>query len=432
MTSFDRFDPFETRIVDALDEIAAPRRPDYLDDVFRQTARSSQRPRWTFPERWLPMDSAIGRSAAARRLPVRPLLVLALTVLLIAAAAAIYVGSQRRLPDPFGPADNGQLAYGINGDLVVRDTLTGESRLLVGGPGEQSGPLYSPNGLLVAFDSVVDDVDHVTVAHADGSGPTAVLDEPFVDGSASWSPDSQFLALSTEPTTGARSLWIAPADGSGARKVQLPGLTPRDAVYNPANDGTLLVRADDASGTTDLYLVDLAGHVVRRYNLPGDNVFGPAWELSGPVFSPDGRTIAHNSVEQTATGAVFRTYLVDVDGSNQRLLPEPLDQETPYSQAWPIYSPDGNWILMESWVGTPGGPATNQLAIAPADGSAPARGIGPKIANQSLVKAWSPDGTTILMAARDIGEIYQVDPVTGASTKLPWAAELPDWQRTRH
>ena len=42
MTAFDRFDPFEQRISAAIDAIAAARRPDYLDDVFRQTAHSSQ------------------------------------------------------------------------------------------------------------------------------------------------------------------------------------------------------------------------------------------------------------------------------------------------------------------------------------------------------------------------------------------------------
>jgi hypothetical protein len=61
MTAFDRFDPFERRITEAIDEIAAARRPDYLDDIFRQTARTAQRPRWTFLERWLPMDTAIAR-----------------------------------------------------------------------------------------------------------------------------------------------------------------------------------------------------------------------------------------------------------------------------------------------------------------------------------------------------------------------------------
>ena len=50
MTAFDRFDPFERRITEAIDDIALARRPDYLDDILQLTARSAQRPRWTFRE----------------------------------------------------------------------------------------------------------------------------------------------------------------------------------------------------------------------------------------------------------------------------------------------------------------------------------------------------------------------------------------------
>ena len=35
-------------------ETAAPRTPEFLDDLLAQTAGSGQRPAWTFPERWLP------------------------------------------------------------------------------------------------------------------------------------------------------------------------------------------------------------------------------------------------------------------------------------------------------------------------------------------------------------------------------------------
>ena len=155
-------------------------------------------------------------------------------------------------------------------------------------------------------------------------------------------------------------------------------------------------------------------------------LYGADWELSGLAFSPDGKTIAYNSVEP---GDRFRAQLIDVDGTNRRPVPVPVDAPPEYSQAWSVYSPDGRWIAMESWIGLPGGPATNQLAIAPADGSAPARGIGPRLSDQAIVKTWSPDGTKVLFAARDAKQMYEADPVTGAWTRLPWDSELPDWQR---
>jgi Tol biopolymer transport system component len=382
------------------------------------------------------MDTALAGSRAGR-LPTRALLVALLLLLLAAAAALVFVGSRPRFPPPYGLADNGHIAYGSNGDIFVRDALTAQPRLLIGGDGDQGGVLYSLDGRYLAYDNVTNGVDYATVADADGSNPRRILDVPF-NGSAAWSPDSRSMALttdrpqSTSPTaTGSdHFLYIAAADGSGAREISIDGVSPLDVLYNPANDGTLLIRGTDKVGNVDVYLVDLDGRVVRRYGLPGTMLYGKDYELSGLAFSPDGRTIAHNSVDDATGRVTFRTWLIGVDGSNHRLLPLPLDAGEAYSQAWPIYSPDGRWIAMESWVGAPGGIAVNQIAIAPADGSAPAHGVGPAIPNESLLKAWSPDGKTLLLGVRDQKEVYQIDPATGVGKQLPWSGDLPDWQRT--
>ena len=61
MTTFDRFDRvFE----DVLTDLAQPAYPDYIDDVLAKATTGSQRPAWTFPERWLPM-----RTIARRQQP---------------------------------------------------------------------------------------------------------------------------------------------------------------------------------------------------------------------------------------------------------------------------------------------------------------------------------------------------------------------------
>jgi hypothetical protein len=88
MTSFDRFDPFERRIGAALDGLAPPRRLDYLDDVFRQTARTAQRPRWSFPERWLPMD-AVASAPFVRTHLIRVVLVLLALALAVIGLAVV-------------------------------------------------------------------------------------------------------------------------------------------------------------------------------------------------------------------------------------------------------------------------------------------------------------------------------------------------------
>ena len=53
----------------------------YLDDIFQATARTSQRPRWTFPERWLPVDTTLSPRPLVGRVPIRGLLLLLLLFL---------------------------------------------------------------------------------------------------------------------------------------------------------------------------------------------------------------------------------------------------------------------------------------------------------------------------------------------------------------
>ena len=507
MTALDRFDPFERRIGDAIDEIAAARVPDYLDDILQLTARSSQRPRWTFFERWLPVDSTLARPMLfGRSVPMRTIIALVAALALIA-ATAFYVGTQKRLPAPYGPAGNGQVIYGANGDLYVRDSLTSEARLLLASGAKQSGVIVSPDGQLVAYDSFLDGDardPYEWVVNIDGSNPRQVLDRPYTFESFEWAPDSRSIAIVTRPGP-VPELWIAPADGSGARQLKFESFVPWGATWDPIRAGVLLVRGQDRktgfsdlyyvtsngavlqklgmtplnlngaphelsgmtfspdgsgarqlkfesfvpwgvtwdptrsgvllvrgqdkdTGFTDLYYVTSDGAVLQKFGMTPLNLNGPAHELSGMTFSPDGSTIAYNSIEAVeAPFNRFRAHVMNRDGTNDRALPAPMAER--YSQAWPAFSPDGTWVLLSSWETQSTGSVQHRLAIAPADGSAPARLIGPILVDENQLKSWSPDGSRILLCACDRQEIYSVDPVTGDFEKLPWGGDAPGWQR---
>ena len=79
-----------------------------LEAILAETRSVPQRPVWTFPSRWLPA-ALDGGGRGIRPLPVAILLVLA--ALIAAIAFAIGVGTQHRLPPPFGFARNGAIAY---------------------------------------------------------------------------------------------------------------------------------------------------------------------------------------------------------------------------------------------------------------------------------------------------------------------------------
>ena len=115
MTASERL---ERNLPGILDDLSAGPSPDFLDDVFAQTARMRQRPGWTFPERLLPMAD-IARTRAYVPVPPWRLIAVALLLIAIVVAALLVAGSQRRVAPPFGPARNGQIVYDLNGDSSV-------------------------------------------------------------------------------------------------------------------------------------------------------------------------------------------------------------------------------------------------------------------------------------------------------------------------
>jgi len=435
VTAFDRFDPFERRITDAIDEIAVARVPDYLNDVFQRTTRMTQRPRWSFPERWLNVDLALMRPAFGRRVPLRSLLIVAILTALLAAALALYVGSRHRVPLPFGPAANGQMAYVSGGDLYVRDAPTSPGHLLLGGVGEQNSPSYSPDGMHISFVTSLTDGDHFMVAAADGTAAHEIaLIPPSGNAQAAWAPDSQRIALIYEVNS-RPALLIAPIDGSPASVVDFGELQPHDVSWNPRSTDVLLVRVDTSSGVSELYTVRADGSARHAFGLETSTSFGTQYDLSGSTWAPDAMTIAYNAIPARPGlpfDAIFRVHLVNPDGTNDRAVPPPPNEDI--QEAWPQYSPDGKWILVHRWTWKVDEPSlgTGWLAIMPADGSAAARDIGPRWAGgqeTGLIKGWSPDGTRVLVRSENTHQVFSIDPIGGSYESLPWTTELPDWQR---
>ena len=109
MSSSERY---ERSLPVLLEELAAPRTPDYFDDILGQVDRTRQRPGWTFPERWLPMSAVSERLATAPRVPMRAVLAAALLLVALAVGLALLAGGRKpAVPAPFGPANNGLIAF---------------------------------------------------------------------------------------------------------------------------------------------------------------------------------------------------------------------------------------------------------------------------------------------------------------------------------
>jgi WD40-like Beta Propeller Repeat len=428
---------FESDLPALLADLYLAGTPTYRDDLLRQTARVRQRPAWTFPERWLPMELVTTR-VPTTRMPWRQIGVLALLVLLIAAAVVGYAASrQTRLPAPFGPAANGLVAYSSGGDIYGADPMTGIATAIVSGPEVDGDPRFSRDGTKLAFERQLDQGrSQVYVAQADGTGLTLVTPEPlFLTTSVlgehwdryQFSPDGQTLLIATSEN-GVPGITIAQSDGSGLRRLNV-GMAVFEPSFRPPDGAEILFVGRQSGGTHGLYAIDPTDGVVRPIVEPST-----IFDVAGANWSPDGSQIAYWrwGGSSSAEGLTAHTRVVSADGRVDRELPSPPGAVWNAGSEW---SNDGTRLFVVR--GYTSFYDDVRPVVIPADGSSP----GIEIPYQGIVNdeccatwEWAPDDSKILGTPADAtGQPRQqviVDPLTSEFRQAPWSSTSdPAWQR---
>lgn len=223
-----------------LQEHGAHRVAPHLDEVLAATARTRQRPWWSSPGRWLPMDLTLRQAPFVSSARTRALILAILAALVIAALIVVGVGTPHRLPPPFGLARNGVVDISLDGDLYRVDPLTGQRTPLLADPAFDFGAYFARDGTKVMFlrstGKPVGSVAHLQLAVADADGRNVrLLTEPLVGLDwMDWSPDSTQIAFIAQVDGVDGILHVANVDGSGVqrlttvRPVQFPAWLPPD------------------------------------------------------------------------------------------------------------------------------------------------------------------------------------------------------------
>ena len=387
-----------------------------LDRALAASRRTSQRPGWSFPERWLPMQLTMQRVPT-----MRPLLFLALVALLVLAiATALVAGSQRRLPSPFGPAGNGAIVFEQNGDLFIADALSGTSRSFVAGPETDSDPKFSNQGDRVAFVRPQDGGGFELLSiRPDGSDVRSLASLPGDLNGYRWSPDGSAILLSyTETDPSGLRLAVVNADGSGSRHLDV-GVAADWASWRPGGRH-LAFRGQIPNGTVGAFIADADGTNVRR--LPIDATGDLDFE--GLNWSPDGTRLGFMSGSREAG---WQIGVADIAPTGELTASRALkfDPES-FDEMLPAWSPDSSqfaFILMKDNI--------YQMAIGRPDGTG-LRMVGPRIVDRNgFGYGWAPDGRSLLIAARmGSTSLWSVDPTTGEATAVDAPTDrIPAWQR---
>jgi dipeptidyl aminopeptidase/acylaminoacyl peptidase len=406
--------------------------PDYRDDLVRQVAGTRQRPAWTFPGRWLPMELTTAQ-VATTRLPIRQLGVLALIAILVAALLAAYIGThQQKLPPPFGVARNGAMLYGSGGDIYRLDPTTGVSTALVTGPETDQVPMYSRDGTRFAFFRQTGSgptTYRLVVANSDGTGQRVISTDPVTfDYSINWSADG-------------RSIILDDTHGDVTRLDTVGNVPPQNVTYpevrdiialRPPAEGELLFRTVTAHGWS-LQLLDTDGTHARPV-FPAGGTSLREGDYTQYEWSPDGSKLAFRLHPDASDD--FRIYIANADGTGVRRLTKETGIECECDYFW---SPDSTQIVFNRWRNDPstGDWHVLPLGIVSVDDGV-VRDIGPQPPDEGAEFAFSPDGESITWLPRRspdaIGTTKDqpllLNVTDGSSRTISVGVDSPpDWQR---
>jgi len=340
----------------------------------------------------------------------------AVLVIVAGAVALLRIDRDDAAPITTDPAlpPNGWVAFsgstvpGSIGDDVylVRE---GESPTRVAGSdtdmSDQVCPAFSPDGGRLAFGQATmsyrsghtfyEDAELVILeVGADGSTSgisTIPVEDPGSPPCPLWSPDGRWLAFGagSDPARlewAATEVWLVDTVTGELRR--LAGYAPSDLEWMPGTDE--LAIADNG-----IHVYSVTTGEVRSLGLDG------AEALS---WSPDGTTVAFTREDET-NGYGKRVWLADADGTNKRPL-------TGGYNAWqgigPVWSPDGRSIAYNRSLG--GGESSEVVLVtANADDADNPIGTetviappttpgsdGPVTWRNPASVTWSPDGSTLL------------------------------------
>jgi hypothetical protein len=212
--------------------------------------------------------------------------------------------------------------------LTVTSLATGASKRI--GDGEASSAAWSPDGNSVVF-SGRGNKGLYTVDLRGGRKRTLL--RKSLTWSAAWSPDDNWIAFSRQIGYGPVELYAVHPDGSGLRR--LTGYAPEARLAWSRNGRLAFIGTRGDEELAHLVVVDTRAHRV--------DVMPPRLGGGGTVaWSPDGRTIAYAATTRRSEASAI--YTVDADGG-RRVRLTPLQPR--YSDAPPIWSPDGKSLLFE-------------------------------------------------------------------------------------
>lgn len=276
-----------------------------------------------------------------------------------------------------------------------------------------SNPIWSPSGQMIAYERSMGDKREIIVSHQDGSVvqkiycrlpdgdgdmdfffPGIVEDISYNSG-ITWSPDESSLVFMSNGGSGNYDLYLLPALGD-EKTIRLTEHTEKDSHphWNPLGDR--LVFVSGRTGKAEIFIMDLKSRKAFSLTSGKKTYLYPRW-------SPDGKKI----VMIYGSNENHDVYLIEDIARPTATLKALTSWE--YDDLGPVWSPDGNKIAFYSNYNLENNPKVWSIVVIAANGSSPDKGQGlvEKIVAQNVIPdiergpAWMPDSKRIVYVKND-------------------------------
>lgn len=226
---------------------------------------------------------------------VRPLVSVLTVLSLVAAATLVADEGTTFFRNPALSATTIVFEYG--GDLWTVPRSGGQAARLTTGPGEETNPVFSPDGSMVAFSGRYDGNVDVFVVPSSGGVPKRLTWHPGPDATQGWMPDGKRVLFSSGRSAapaGYQQLFTTGLDGGAEQRLPLPigyeGAFSPDGTriaYVPLQRAFTMWKRYRGGRTTPIWLADLATSRIERVPRDNSNDYRPMWAAGKVWFLSD-------------------------------------------------------------------------------------------------------------------------------------------------
>jgi Tol biopolymer transport system component len=254
--------------------------------------------------------------------------------------------------------DGKTLLFDLLGDLYTMPIGGGEAKPITTGLAFDGEAKFSPDGKMIAFTSDRDGADNLWVANADGSGAKQLSKDQrseFV--SPAWTPEGEYVLVSRAAEgLGTHEIWMYNINGGSGVQVTKTApapTTPRDQRKNDLGvvaspDGKYFYYARRL-GSFNYNATFPIWQVVRRDRTTGDEdtITQEPGSAFRPVLSPDGKKLIWGTRVEEETGLKIR----NLETGEERWLKYPVQRDDQESRATRdvlpgyAFTPDGKDVI---------------------------------------------------------------------------------------